>query len=325
MEPKCGTVLVIDDNPANAHQLFELLGDDYHVLVATRGVDGIQVATTQHPDLILLDVVMPELNGYEVCARLKEDPRTQGIPVIFITARDEEEDEARGLSLGAIDYLAKPLRPAIVRARVRNHIDLQRSRDQLQRLTMLDPLTGIANRRRFDDYLALEWGRAAREGEVLSLIMIDVDHFKLFNDRHGHAYGDHCLSAIAASLQAAVQRSADLVARYGGEEFVCVLPGTDLVGAGQLAEQMRSAVAALAIVHADSPVAGHVTVSLGVAAGLPYPGAAATGVLQAADQALYEAKLGGRNCVCVQQRAAQPSPSARPPTPLPTTQPSGAL
>ncbi|OHC62847.1 MAG: diguanylate cyclase response regulator [Rhodocyclales bacterium GWA2_65_20] len=315
MEEKSGTVLVIDDSPAIARQLFEALDDSYHVLVATDGADGIEVAAAQRPDLILLDVVMPGLNGYDVCIRLKQDPRTQGIPIIFITARDEEEDEELGLSLGAIDYLTKPLRPAIVRARVKNHTELKRSRDLLQRLTTLDPLTGIDNRRRFDDYLAVEWCRAAREEHVLSLIMIDIDHFKRVNDRQGHALGDRCLAKVAATLQASVMRPGDLVARYGGEEFVCVLPGTDIAGAGQLAERMRAAIEALAIIHGDSPVAAHVTVSLGVAAALPHAATTISGLIEAADLALYEAKRSGRNRVCVR----------REPAPLPTLQRPGAV
>ncbi|MDD5250327.1 MAG: diguanylate cyclase [Rhodocyclaceae bacterium] len=313
MREKIGTVLVIDDNPANAHQLFALLGDDYDILVATRGADGIELAAAQSPDLILLDVVMPDLNGYEVCTRIKADARTADIPIIFVTARDDEDDEAHGLSLGAIDYLAKPLRPAIVRARIKNHIDLKRSRDLLQRLTTLDPLTGIDNRRRFDACLATEWGRAAREAHVLSLVMIDVDHFKRFNDRYGHAVGDLCLTAIAAALQGALLRPADVVARFGGEEFACVLPGTDLAGAAQLAERMRAAVEALSISHDGVAIAERVTISLGVAAAMPQSDAQARRLLEAADGALYEAKLAGRNCICIQQAAPPRAAPAAPP------------
>ncbi|MGE5468308.1 MAG: diguanylate cyclase [Ignavibacteria bacterium] len=315
MNEKHGTVLVIDDSPTSAHQLFALLGSDYDVLVATRGAAGIDLAATQNPDLILLDVVMPELDGYEVCARLKADERTADIPIVFITAHDDEADEARGLSLGAIDYLSKPLRPAIVRARIKNHIELKRNRDLLRRLTTLDPLTGIENRRRFDDCLAKEWSRAAREGHALSLIMIDVDRFKDINDRYGHTFGDQCLKRIATTLRGELQRAADVLTRYGGEEFACVLPGTDLAGAGQLAEHMRSAVETLAIEllpdeatpPQDADAALQVTISAGVATALPNAEAPARTLLEAADHALYEAKLAGRNCVCMQQPARNPS------------------
>lgn len=318
MNDKHGTVLVIDDTPTSAHQLFALLGSDYEVLVATRGDAGIAIAVEQQPDLVLLDVVMPDLDGYEACARLKADPRTAHIPVVFVTARAEECDEARGLSLGAIDYLAKPLRPAIVRARVKNHVELKRSRDLLQRLSTLDPLTGIDNRRRFDDYLAIEWSRAAREGQVLSLIMIDADRFKEINDRYGHAFGDHCLVRIAAALQGTLQRAADVVARYGGEEFGCVLPGTDLAGAARLAERMRLAVEALSgalLPGGDGLPADErldVTISLGVAAAVPHGETPPRTLLEAADHALYEAKLAGRNCVCVQHETVGALPAGEP-------------
>lgn len=308
MIKKIGTVLVIDDSTASARQLFEALGDSFEVLVATHGAEGIEVAAAQSPDLILLDVVMPEPNGHEVCLGLKRNPRTEDIPIIFITARDDEEDEAYGLSLGAIDYLTKPLRPPIVRARVKNHIELKRSRDLLQRLTTLDPLTGIANRRRFDAYLGAEWARAARDEQPLSLIMVDVDHFKRYNDRYGHVVGDQCLSQIAATLQGAVQRPADLVARYGGEEFACVLPGTDLAGAEQTAERIRAAIEHLALPHPDSPVAGHVTISLGVATLFPHAEESSTSLIEAADRALYEAKQRGRNRVCGIAAVRRPQP-----------------
>jgi diguanylate cyclase (GGDEF)-like protein len=319
MKDKRATVLVIDDDPACAHQLVALLGNDYEVLVATLGARGIELAVTQQPDIILLDVVMPGMDGYEACAQLKADPRTADIPVIFVTSRSDDCDEAHGLSLGAIDYLAKPLRPAIVLARVRNHIELKRGRDLLQRLTTLDPLTAIENRRRFDDYLTTEWSRAAREGQVISLVMIDVDRFKQVNDRYGHAFGDHCLVRIAATLQGTLQRAADVVARYGGEEFGCVLPGTDLAGAAQLAERMRAAVEQLsaALTPAGQDLRGNdepplVTISLGVGAAIPHAEAPPRILLEAADHALYEAKMAGRNCVCVHADTEVPRVAASP-------------
>ncbi len=303
MEKKKGTVLVIDDSLACAYQLFEVLGSDYHVLAATGGAEGIEIATGQSPDIILLDVVMPEMDGHEVCIHLKEDSRTRDIPIMFITAREDEEDEEHGLSLGAIDYLSKPLRPAIIRARIKNHIELKHNRDLLQRLTMVDPLTGINNRRRFDQYLDSELARMKREEKALTLIMIDVDHFKNFNDFYGHSLGDQCLSRVASVLQGEILRPADLVARYGGEEFACISPDTDLGGALQLAERMRAAVEALAIPHADSRTAAHVTISLGIATFAP-PGAISPNkLIEAADQALYEAKEKGRNRICVHHQA----------------------
>jgi diguanylate cyclase (GGDEF)-like protein len=196
--------------------------------------------------------MMPGMDGYEVCKHLKSHAATANIPVLFVSSRDEEEDGARGLSLGAIDYIVKPIRPSIVQARVRNHLDLKRSRDLLQRLTTQDHLTGISNRRRFDDFLDMEWRRAAREQAPISLIAIDIDHFKAYNDHYGHPGGDQCLIEVARTLATCVTRPCDLVARCGGEEFACVLPSTDSAGAASLAEQIRLGILAQALEHAQS-------------------------------------------------------------------------
>ncbi len=213
--------------------------------------------------------MMPGMDGYEVCARLKQNPVTARIPVLFVSSRDDEEDEARGLSLGAIDYIVKPIRPSIVQARVRNHIELKRSRDLLEQLTTQDHLTGISNRRRFDYSLAQEWQRAAREQTPLSLVAIDIDHFKAYNDHYGHPQGDQCLIRVARALATCVTRPTDLVARCGGEEFAGLLPSTDSTGAARLAGQMRAAIEAEGLEHARSPTHPHVTISLGVATVVP--------------------------------------------------------
>ena len=227
MEPARQTVLIVDDAPANIEVLSEALSDEYEVLFATSGQDALDVAAEQHPDLILLDVMMPEMDGYEVCTRLKGDTKTQTIPIIFVTAMDHEEEETKGLNVGAIDYLAKPIRPAIVRARVRNHLELKRYRDNLECLSSTDGLTGIANRRRFDEFLDREWLRARRCQTPLSLILMDIDLFKGYNDHYGHLAGDDCLRHLAREMTACLRRPTDLVARYGGEEFACLLPDTD--------------------------------------------------------------------------------------------------
>jgi diguanylate cyclase (GGDEF)-like protein len=299
MDQRGGTVLVIDDSPINIRHLHDILGRDYDVLASVDGEEGIAIAAARVPDLILLDVTMPQLDGYQVCARLKDDPRTSAIPIIFITARDEDEEEARGLLIGAIDYIVKPVRPSIVLARVRNHIELKRSRDLLERLATLDPLTGIHNRRSFDDYLEFEWQRCQRESSPISCIIADIDHFKAFNDNHGHPRGDTCLIAVANALQSAVTRSTDLVARYGGEEFGCVLPQTGAQGALRVAQKMVRAVTGLAIEHRHSPGNDTVSVSVGVVTMTPSPGESPVVMLRAADEALYDAKAQGRNRVVV--------------------------
>ncbi|MBZ0142374.1 MAG: diguanylate cyclase [Rhodocyclaceae bacterium] len=293
------TILLVDDSPENLQILNEVLKDSYRIKVATSGERALALAGgDEPPDLILLDVMMPGMDGYEVCSRLKNDPKTHAIPVLFVSSRDEEEDEERGLALGAIDYIVKPVRPSIVRARVRNHIELKRSRDLLERLTTLDHLTGIGNRRRYDEYLETEWRRAAREQAPIALIAIDIDHFKAYNDHYGHPRGDQCLAVVAQALAATVTRPSDLVARCGGEEFGCILPGTDIAGALHIAEEMLRNVVGLNLEHARSPTRPCVSISLGVAALVPKADEPPGALPELADAALYQAKADGR-CRCV--------------------------
>ncbi|HYH37076.1 MAG TPA: PleD family two-component system response regulator [Azospirillum sp.] len=288
-------ILIVDDVPSNVHVLSRILRDDYEIYFATNGDKALELVQARLPDLVLLDIMMPGMDGFEVCARIKESPVTADIPVIFISARGEVEDETRGLEVGAIDFITKPISPPIVQARVRNHILLKRQTDLLRQLSFLDGLTGIPNRRRFDEVLALEWRRCSRSRLPLSVIMLDVDHFKAFNDRYGHQSGDDCLRAVSRLLSEHVMRPGDLVARFGGEEFVCLLPETDADGAARVAERLRAAVEAEAIPHAASPVAGHVTISLGCAGTVPPADRPPEELLDVADRALYEAKRGGRN------------------------------
>ena len=290
-------IVVIDDMPVNIRILHAVLSRDFDVRCATRGAEGLDLVAREHPDLVVLDVMMPEMDGYEVCRRLKADPVTAVIPVIFITALDEAEEEARGLELGAVDYLTKPITPAIVLARVKTHVELKRLRDRLELMTTTDGLTGVANRRGFDACLSREWQRAVRAKSPLSLIMGDIDFFKNFNDHYGHLAGDSCLRRVAEAMAASVSRPADLVARYGGEEFVALLPETEATGARLLAEEMRRRVAELDIPHATSAAAPHVTVSLGVATLVPESRDDPGYLILQADEALYQAKDQGRNRV----------------------------
>lgn len=293
-------VLVVDDVAANIQILAEALRTEYRIRIASRGEDALRLAQrTPQPDLILLDVMMPDMDGYEVCRRLKEDERTQNIPVMFVTARDDAEAEEYGLRLGAVDYIIKPYRLPVVKARVRNHVALKQKTDLLERLALIDGLTGIPNRRNFDERFEVEWRRALRDGKSLALILVDVDHFKAYNDHYGHGAGDVCLRGVARTLLLRLGRPADMVARYGGEEFVVLLPETDLNGACRVAERMREQVWQLDIAHerADS---GRVTISLGVAAMLPSMAEQQQSslLLAQADAGLYQAKLGGRNRSC---------------------------
>jgi len=290
-------ILVVDDIPSNVHVLSRILKDDYDIYFATDGEKALDLVQARLPDLVLLDIMMPGMDGYEVCTRIKHDPATYDIPVIFISAKSEVEDETRGLEVGAIDFITKPISPPIVKARVRNHLLLKRQADLLRSLSFLDGLTGIANRRRFDETMAREWRRCGRSHQPMSLIILDVDHFKAYNDHYGHQAGDECLRALAEVLADRVKRPSDLDARYGGEEFVCLLPETENEGAEQVAERLRAAVADRDIPHAHSPVAPHVTISLGVATMMPGPGGTPDQLAQLADQLLYQAKRSGRNRV----------------------------
>ncbi len=290
------TVLIVDDVPMNIKILGDALKADYSVRFATNGQKALDIITSDSPpDLVLLDIMMPGMNGYEVCQKLKADKQTQNIPVIFITAMSQEEDETKGLELGAVDYITKPFSLPIVKIRVKTHLELKRHRDMLEHLSMLDGLTGIPNRRRFDECFEMEWKRAEREASFLSLIMIDIDHFKHFNDYYGHQAGDDCLKMVAHTLANSVKRAADCVARYGGEEFACILPGTDVQGAVQVGEAMRKNIEELKIAHASSQVAEHVTISLGSASIIPSRKKSQFSLLEAADRNLYKAKETGRN------------------------------
>ncbi len=289
-------VLIVDDERFNINVLVDLLGADYDTMVAKNGVQALKrVQSATRPDLILLDIMMPAMDGYEVCRRLKGDPRTEDIPVIFISSLNQVGDEEKGLELGAIDYISKPISPALVRLRVRNHLRLKHQSDVLRDLSNFDGMTGIPNRRRFDQYLEQQWRHALSNELPLSLTLMDIDFFKLYNDHYGHIGGDDCLRQVAAALARATSRDTDLVARYGGEEFVCVLPGTDARGAAIVGERLRNAVLELQIPHEHSTVAPYITMSLGVATRVPDPAESGTALVEQADRNLYIAKEQGRN------------------------------
>ncbi|PGH53039.1 diguanylate cyclase response regulator [Azospirillum palustre] len=290
-------ILVVDDIPSNVHVLSRILKDDYDIYFATDGEKALDLVQARMPDLVLLDIMMPGMDGFEVCRRIKADPAIHDIPVIFISAKSEVEDETLGLEVGAIDFITKPISPPIVKARVRNHLLLKRQTDLLRSLSFLDGLTGIANRRRFDDAMVREWRRCARSNLPLSLIILDVDHFKAYNDHYGHQAGDECLRMLAELLSDRAKRPSDLVARYGGEEFVCLLPETDGPGAVRVAEGFRTGVAECRIPHAQSPVIPYVTISLGVATVIPSADGSPEQLAEMADQLLYRAKRAGRNRV----------------------------
>jgi diguanylate cyclase (GGDEF)-like protein len=293
-------ILVADDQAANLLIVAHALKDEFEVCSTTSGEELLERAAAGDVDLVLLDVEMPGLDGFEVCRRLKADSRTAKIPVIFLTARDALSDEARGFDVGGVDYIAKPIRPAIIRARVRTHLELKHARDLLEQLASGDALTGIANRRGFDTALDLEWRRTLRRRNWLSLAIADVDDFKLFNDAGGHLKGDACLRDLAAAFNQITRRSGELAARYGGEEFALIYPDLDASHMQQAMNVLLEGVLALNIPHPASRCSPLVTVSVGAVSVVPSLDRSVLDVLERADRLLYEAKESGRNrCVHV--------------------------
>ena len=295
MQTAPARVLIVDDAPSNLAILTETLRAHYDIRIASSGYEALRLVDENPPDLILLDIVMPDLDGYEVCRRLKERAATRNIPIIFLTSKGEVADETLGLALGAVDYIIKPISVPIVQARVRTHVELKRRGDLLEALSMRDGLTGIPNRRFFDDCLDRAWRQGLRTARPLSLLMADIDYFKDYNDTYGHMAGDECLKLVARTLTGVLNRPCDLAARFGGEEFTVVLEDTDVAGALHVAETMRAAVQDLGLPHAGSHIAPMVTISLGAACSVPTATSTPEALLCLADRKLYEAKQAGRN------------------------------
>jgi len=297
--PHKARILIVDDEKMNLKVLADLLKDEYAPVLARSGEQALQQARGDSPpDLILLDVVMPQMGGYEVIKQLKNDDRTKNIPVIFVTALSSVVDEEHGLKLGAVDYITKPFSPPIVKIRIRNHLRLVHQYRLLDQLAYLDGLTEISNRRRFEEVFHKEWARAARNNSPCSLAMIDVDFFKQYNDHFGHAMGDLILQKIAKALERGLKRPGDLLARYGGEEFVVILPETDCNAAATVGQRLLRQVVDLNIPHPYSQAASHVSVSIGLVTTLPEDDQTRAQIfLMTADQNLYLAKQNGRNRV----------------------------
>lgn len=294
------TILIVDDAKANINVLAELLRADFKIRATTSGEKALEIALSDNPpDLILLDVLMPEMDGYTVCKKLKESSQTRDIPVIFITGKVSEEDEIYGFTIGAVDYITKPFSPVVVKARVNTHAELKRHRDYLEEISYLDGLTGISNRRKFNEYLNYTCSFAIIESVPVSVIMVDIDNFKSFNDRYGHQEGDSCITLIAQALSEEITNKTDLVARYGGEEYALILPNKTREAATEIAERLRMNVLKLNIPHELSSVSDRVTISLGVASQIPDETSCCSDLIKKADEALYRSKQNGRNQVSI--------------------------
>ena len=295
-EERKNSILIVDDETTNLKLLTSILGSYYTIFTATNGVSAIEKAKELIPDLILLDIIMPEMDGYQTLAELKKDEKIQKIPIIFITGLSSSADEEKGLSLEAADYISKPFSAMIVKLRVRNQIQIVNQLRTIERLSMIDQLTNIPNRRSFDERLHIEWKHAIREHKPISLLIMDVDKFKVYNDTYGHQQGDVVLQTVARVFSLAFKRSGDFAARWGGEEFVVLLPNTPLDGALDIAERIRKDVQNVVIPCADGSTTT-VTISIGVNSLVPVQGSSVDIFISNADKALYTAKEQGRNRV----------------------------
>ncbi|MCL2126274.1 MAG: diguanylate cyclase [Oscillospiraceae bacterium] len=295
-EESKNSILIVDDVESNLLALSRILDSEYSIFTAGSGREAILAAEESQPDVILLDILMPEMDGYQVLAELREREKTRNIPVIFISGLSDALDEEIGLTLGAADYISKPFSPTIAKLRVQNQIKILNQLRTIERLSMIDQLTAVPNRRGFDYHASMEWGRAIREKTPLGILLIDVDKFKDFNDTYGHRQGDEVLTMVAKTMNKSLNRRSDYIARWGGEEFVALLPSTDLTGSLEVAERIRASIEDTAIGLPDGTEA-RITISIGVSAMIPTNDSMMEDFFVRADMALYKAKEAGRNRV----------------------------
>lgn len=296
-------VLIVDDEPFIRMILRHFLErEGYQIAEAQNGIEAINVFKQLQPDIVLLDALMPDMDGFECCTQLELLDHNKHTPILMITGLEDQESVDRAFEVGAMDYITKPVHWPVLRQRVKRLIQqsqLQQKLEalnlELQRLVTIDGLTQVANRRRFEEYFSQEWQRMKRDKRPLSLILCDVDFFKLYNDTYGHRVGDRCLQEIAKAIKDIIKRPGDLVARYGGEEFAVILPNTDAEGASHVADNICHAVRTLAIPHKNSQVSPYVTLSAGFTTEIPQPDSDIEEMIYTADRALYQAKTAGRD------------------------------
>lgn len=296
MEFKKPTILVVDDMTTTLLLIHDLLKDTYEVKIAKSGTKALEILESPNDiDLILLDIEMPDINGYDVCKRIKNNETIKNIPIIFITGRTSQEDEEYGLNLGAIDYITKPFNKAIVKLRIKNYLNLKIKNDMLEKLSMYDGLTNIRNRRFFDETFEKTFNEIKRDKKSLAVLMIDIDFFKPYNDNYGHGQGDETLRKVAKALEKTIKRASDFVARYGGEEFVILLKDINKDGVEAVANNLLNAIRELKITHEFSKIENYVTVSIGVSYYNSSSDITKLELLLKADETLYNVKNSGRN------------------------------
>jgi diguanylate cyclase (GGDEF)-like protein len=296
MQDEKSSILVVDDENTDLDVINNILRSEYTVYVAKTGEMALRRAMSDHPDLILLDIMLPDMSGYEVLRHLKECDETRMIPIIFITGLSNPADEERGFLLGAVDYVTKPFNSSVVKARIRNHMKIVRQMRTVERLGTIDVLTEILNRRGFWEHLGAEGDTAANEGKVLSVLSIDVDGFRQYNETYGHLQGDILLQTLAKAFARQTRQFIDLVARVGSDEFAVLMPGVELAPAVEAAEALRLAVELLEI-SSMGEMTTQATVSVGVASRVPAHGKDAFEILAEAGREMERAKAEG-NRVC---------------------------
>jgi diguanylate cyclase (GGDEF)-like protein len=292
-------ILIVDDDKANRKMLKELLQEQAKIIFAKNGKQARELAIKHLPDLILLDVVMPDISGFEVIDYLKNDPKTMNISVIFITGLANDDDEERGFNLGGCDYIYKPFKPNIVIARVMMHLELIRQRKMLDEIAHIDALTGVNNRRKMDLVLKDEVAANKYEHTNLLVAILDIDYFKQYNDGYGHGAGDVALRQVGQALREICVRPRDFIARYGGEEFVIILPDCDEASAEIMLSNIAQAIKDKKIKHQYSSVSPQLTVSVGAVVVKSSQSVVVANVMQKADSLLYQAKNNGRNQYCL--------------------------
>ena len=295
-ENKKGSILIIDDSILSIKTLTNILESDYIIYSSDSGYNGVKIAREKKPDLIISDVIMPKVDGYDVLIALRKDDTVKDIPVIFITSSTNIKDEKKALSLGCVDYITKPFDEEIVKLRVAIQFSILNYIETIRHLSDKDHLTGLANRQSFDNRMELEWGKARRSKAELSVLIIDIDHFKDYNDTYGHLQGDVALQAISKTIASTLRRADDFAARWGGEEFIVLLPNTHSMGSLFVAEKIRNAVQQNEIITTTGEVT-KMTISIGAYTLIPTVDTSPDTLIGRADTALYNAKKGGRNRV----------------------------
>lgn len=299
-ENKHPLILIVDDTTNNLRLIGNLLREaKYSVSFAQSGVKALSIAEERKPDLVLLDIQMPGIDGFEICQKLKRNQTTEHIPVLFLTAKSDADDIIKGFDSGAVDYITKPFHQKELLVRIKTHLDLKFAKEKIEWMSYYDELSGIPNKRYFNRFFEMEWNLAIREKTFITVILADIDLFKNYNDTYGHMEGDKCIFSVAKALNNCTVRPTDFVARFGGEEFICVLPNTDPQGAVYVAEKMMKSIRGMKIPHKGSTVAHHITLSFGVSSLIPQGDSDMMEFISRADSALYQSKRLGRNQVSI--------------------------